>query len=131
MIFETLSFLAAEINKYLNLKLVSVSDPRLKLGNVSQALDSSLTGPNSLDEKAILSLVNVEEDRIAKQHENEFKIGSKTVYKNPPLLLNLYILFSMNKNEYQESLILLSLIVQFFQYQNRFTPLTHPGLDPR
>jgi len=131
MIFETLSFFAAEINKYLNLKLVSISDPRLKLGNVSRALDTTLVGTNSLDDKAILSLVNVEEDRVAKQHENEFRSGLKTIYKNPPLLLNLYVLFSINKDDYQDSLILLGHIVQFFQYQSRFTPLTHPSLDSR
>jgi hypothetical protein len=131
MIFETLSFLAAEINKYLNLKLASISDPRLKLGNVSRALDTTLTGAASLEDKAILSLVNIEEDRVAKQHENEFKNGLKTIYKNPPLLLNLYILLAINKDNYQDSLILLGHIVQFFQYQSRFTPLTHPSLDSR
>src|SRR2546425_5777180 len=131
MIFETLSFLAIEINKYLNLKLAPISDPRLKLGNVSRALDTTLTGTASLEDKAILSLVNIEEDRVAKQHENEFRNGLKTIYKNPPLLLNLYILFSVNKDNYQDSLILLGHIVQFFQYQSRFTPLTHPGLDNR
>src|SRR4051812_19827726 len=107
MIFETLSFLAAEVNKYLNLKLVPISDPRLKLGNVSRALDTTLTGPNSLEDKAILSVVNIEEDRVAKQHENEFRSGLKTIYKNPPLLINLYVLFSINKDDYGDSLKLL------------------------
>jgi len=131
MIFETLSFLAAESNKYLNLKLGSTTDPRLKLGNVSRALDTTLTGKASLEDKALLSLVNIEEDRVAKQHENEFRSGSKAIYKNPPLLLNLYVLVSINKDDYPESLVLLGHIVQFFQYQNRFTPLTHPSLDSR
>jgi hypothetical protein len=70
MIHESLSFLAAEVNKFLNQKLVSTSDPRLKIGNAARALDASLTGVNSLEDKAILSLVNLEEDRIARQHEN-------------------------------------------------------------
>jgi len=131
MIFETLSFLAAEINKYLDLKMGSMAEPRLKLGNVSRALDETLAASVSLKGMAILSLVNVEEDRVAKQHENEFKNGLKTVYKNPPLLLNLYILFAINRDEYADCLKWLGHIVQFFQYQSRFTPLTHPGLDSR
>ena len=131
MIFETLSFLAAEINKYLDLKMGSPAEPRLKLGNVSRALDETLPASVSLKGQAILSLVNIEEDRVAKQHENEFRNGLKTIYKNPPLLLNLYILFSVNRDEYADCLKWLAHIVQFFQYQSRFTPLTHPSLDSR
>jgi hypothetical protein len=41
------------------------------------------------------------------------------------------VLFSVNKDDYKDSLILLGHIIQFFQFQNSFTPLTHPGLDPR
>jgi len=131
MIFETLSFLAVEINKYLDLKMGGTTEPRLKMGNVSRALDEALAGNVSLKSIAILSLVNIEEDRVAKQHENEFKKGLKTIYKNPPLLLNLYILVSINRDEYADCLKWLGHIVQFFQYQNRFTPLTHPDLDSR
>jgi len=131
MIFETLSFLAAEINKYLDLKMGSTTEPRLKLGNASRALDDSLPHNVSLKGIGILSLVNIEEDRVAKQHENEFKKGLKTIYKNPPLLLNLYILVSINRDDYTDCLKWLGHVVQFFQYQNRFTPLTHPNLDSR
>ena len=53
MIFETLSFLAAEINKYLDLKMGSTTEPRLKLGNVSRALDESLPVSASLKGVAI------------------------------------------------------------------------------
>jgi len=135
MIFETLSFLSLEVDKFLNLKLgLPLEPPRLKIGNVARALDNSLTGSVSLDGKAILTLVNVEEDRVSKQQENFVKSDIKTVYKSPPLYLNLYILFSINatdKPDYQESLKWLGYILQFFQYQNTFTPLTHPALDEK
>ena len=131
MIYETLKFLSEEVNKYLSLKMGVLAEPRLKIGNVSLALDNTLTGENSLAGKAILSLVNVEEDKVAKQQENYSRSDSSTVYKSPPLYLNMYILFSVNKPEYDDCLQWLGHIMQFFQHQNVFTPITHPNLDPK
>jgi hypothetical protein len=135
MIFETLTFLSTEVEKFLNVKLgLPLTPPRLKIGNVARALDNSLTGTVSLEGKAILTLVNVEEDRVSKQQENFEKLDSRTVYKSPPLYLNLYVLFSINatdKPDYQESLKWLGFILQYFQYQNTFTPVSHPSLDPK
>ena len=108
-----------------------LAEPRLKIGNVSLALDNTLVGENSLTGKAILSLVNVEEDKVAKQQENYSRTDSATQYKSPPLYLNLYILFSINKPEYDDCLKWLGYIMQFFQHQQVFTPITHPGLDPK
>lgn len=129
MIHDTLSFLCAEVNKYFNLKLGNTTDPRMKIGNASRALDDSLSGPYSLKDKAILTLVNIEEDRVARQQEHYVKSDTGTQYKQPPLYLNLYILFSINKDDYKDSMIWLAHIMQFFQHQKVFTPLTHPNLD--
>lgn len=129
MINETLKFISDEVNTYLSLKLGINTDPRLVLGNISRAMDNDTTGTNSLSNKAILSLVNVEEDRIAKQQESYVKTDSGITYKNPPTPLNLYILFAVNRTEYTDSLKWLAYIIQFFQYQNVFTPISHPALD--
>jgi len=131
VIYETLKFLNEEVNKYLSLKMGILAEPRLKIGNVSLALDNTLTGENSLAGKAILSLVNVEEDKVAKQQENYSRGDSATLYKSPPLYLNLYVLFSINKPEYDDCLKWLGHIMQFFQHQQVFTPVTHPNLDPK
>ncbi|MFA5245378.1 MAG: DUF4255 domain-containing protein [Pedobacter sp.] len=131
MINETLKFISDEVNSYLSLKLGINTDPRLILGNVSRAMDNDIPGVNSLANRAILSLVNVEEDRIAKQHENYAKTDSGIIYKNPPTYINLYILFAVNRTEYTDSLKWLAYIIQFFQYQNVFTPISHPALDEK
>ena len=131
MIFETMSFLAAEVNNYLNLKLGSTSDPRLKIGNAALALDGNLTGGNSLTGKAILSVVNIEEDRATRTPTNRVKTATEARYKNPPVLLNFYVLFSINKPEYEDCLKWLGHIITLFQYQKRFSPITHPNLDSR
>ncbi len=131
MINETLKFLVDEVNQFLSLKLGVNTDPRVVLGNVAKAMDSDSGGTNSLSNKGILSLVNVEEDRIARQQENFTKFETGVTYKNPPLALNLYVIFAINRTEYSESLKWLAYVIQFFQYQKVFTPLSHPALDPK
>lgn len=131
MINEAVKFLTEEVNKYLSIKLeIPTTDPRLVAGNIAKAFDvDSGGGTNALSNKAIVSLINVEEDRISKKQEGYIRADNKIVYKNPAVPLNLYLLFAANLQSYPESLRLLSYIIQFFQYQNVFTSVTHPSLD--
>ena len=131
MFSETLNFLAAELNGYFEDKMLQGADPRVKIGNVARALDGSLTHNDSLDDKLILTLVNLEEDRAMRRHESVVKVDGMARYKRPPLLLNLYVLVSANKGDYGTSLTQLGYVVQFFQFQNCFTHSTHPTLDAR
>ncbi len=135
MINESLTFLAAEVNKYLNLRYPqpgNATNARLVVGNIASAGDTNAgTPPATAPKTAMLSLVNIEEDRVARIQENTVKTATSTLYKSPPVIINLYILFSMNKEVYSDSLNLLSGIILFFQHQNVFTPVTHPALDSR
>ncbi len=133
MLNKSLEFFADELNKYLILKNVSSSDlPRVVLGNVARAYDTdTLPTADPIINRAILSLVNIEEDRVSKQQENYVRTDISVEYKNPPLFINLYMLVSLNRNNYAQSLTWLGHILQFFQFQNVFTPLTHPSLDSR
>lgn len=131
MINESLQFIADELNRYLVLKMGPATEPpRLVLGNVSRLFDGEAAA-SGLNNKVILSLVNVEEDRVAKQQENFVRTDVATRYKNPQLYLNLYILFSANRKEYTDSLTHISYVLQFFQFQHVFTHTTHPDLDVR
>src|SRR5687768_3041243 len=98
MLIDSLKFLSEEINKYLAQKMGMSTDPRIILANVAQLADSK--APNS----AVLSLINVEENRITREHENYVKTVNGVTYKAPPLLVNLYILFSFNLTDYSESI---------------------------
>ena len=132
MIDKTLDFICKQLNSYLLLKL----DPppqgdAIILSNISQLNE---TQPNSGGDEndpqnAFLSLINIEEDRISKSPENFVRSNTGSiVYKNPKIFLNLYLLFAVNLSSYTESLKRLSFIIQFFQYQNVFTPLTSPTI---
>ncbi|RXK58339.1 DUF4255 domain-containing protein [Lacibacter luteus] len=133
MINESLKFLAEEVNRYLNLKIPNptLTQPRLVVSNIAFANDTNASVEPKIDDRAVLTLVNVEEDKVAKQQEHYSKTDSSTVYKNPPLYLNFYILFAMNRTSYSDSLRFLGHIIQFFQHQFVFTPVSHPGLDAK
>lgn len=110
-IYESLSFLTNEINKFLNQRLGPTTNPRLVLENIAKNSDI-VTGDNYLLNKIVLSLLNVEEDNVA----NKF---------------NFYILIAAKFSTYSDDLKAINLITQFFQSNKIFTPVTNPGLDER
>lgn len=131
MIDLTLKFLTDEINQYLASKPnLVMSDMSLVMGNASRIFDTETTNIEiPMANKAVVSVVNVEEDRIVREQENFRKTANGIVYQNPPVYLNLYVLFVMNHKSYSTALRWLSYVIQFFQHQHVFTPLTHPSLD--
>ncbi len=134
MIHEALKFISDEVNRYLSLKLGSVTDPRLVLGNVAKLGENDQGGGNNpLSNRAILTLVNIEEDRVSRSPDNYRRVGDAIQYRNPKVFINLYCLFSVNRTNYDVSLEWLNYIIQFFQYRNVFThgnsPLLHEKID--
>lgn len=134
MIHEALKFISDEVNRYLSLKLGSVTDPRLVLGNVAKLNENDQGGGNNpLSNRAILTLVNIEEDRVSRSPDNYRRVGEGIQYRNPKVFINLYCLFSVNRSNYDVSLEWLNYIIQFFQYRNVFThgnsPLLHEKID--
>nr|WP_294944962.1 DUF4255 domain-containing protein [uncultured Mucilaginibacter sp.] len=114
----------------MNLKLGSTTDPRLVLGNIAKAVDGD-SASNPLNNRIILSLINIEEDKVSKIRENYTKTSTGIIYKNPPILVNLYILIAANYSTYADNLKMMTFVIQFFQSQNSFTPTGYPGLDPK
>ncbi|RPI19316.1 MAG: DUF4255 domain-containing protein [Ignavibacteriae bacterium] len=129
MIEEAFQFIRKEINNYFNQKINSSIEERIILGDIAKVVNDG-----ELNNKIILSLVNVEEDRISRNPDNYVKIDDKVIYKNPGVNLNLYCLFTVNREkDYAGALKHLSLIIQFFQYKNVFThdnsPVLNPGIE--
>ena len=128
MIDVALDFLCKQLDEYLRLKIdPGVNTPFVQLSNI--AWHDSEPANESDASNAFISLINIEEDRISKSPDNFVRnINSGVTYKNPKIFLNLYLLFSVNLSSYTESLKRLSFIIQFFQYQNVFTPSSNPTL---
>jgi hypothetical protein len=76
-----------------------------------------------LGDHVIITLVNIEEESSLKNglHYRRTPVGG-IEYENPPVFLNLYLLFTANfPTHYDVSITLLGQIIQFFQGQNTFT----------
>ena len=130
MIHLTLDFLCREINNYLVMKLdLAPGSNAIVLYNVSQLNSDSGNATNGdSNAAAFLTLVNMEEDRISKSNDNFIRKDRNIIYQNPEVHLNLFLLFSVQLPSYTEALKRLSFIIQFFQQQNVFTPLTSPAI---
>lgn len=137
MVDKAFKFIAEEINSYLKTKLSFADSSKIVIDNIARLQDGGGAGGST--NKIILSLVNIEEDRLSKNPDNFYKTDdNRVVYKNSPIHLNLYALFSYNHgendsettNHYEEALMYISYVVQFFQHRNVFTPGNSPALDP-
>lgn len=123
MISETLSTLVELINTYIS---PSSTDAPLVLANVARVNDGD-DFSQGMQDKLILSIVNIEEDRVAKSPEHYVKAHNVVRYKNPAMHLNLTLLFAAT-HEYPNAIPLLERIIRFFQAKYVFTPANTPEL---
>jgi Pvc16 N-terminal domain len=93
------------------------------LGNIAQLDAAAGNAQSNLENHIVISLVNIEEESALKNRLNFRKspaTGTVT-YENPPVYLNLYVLFCANfPSNYLQSLRALSLVIRFFQGHSKF-----------
>jgi hypothetical protein len=124
MIPEALTVIVGLINEYI---LPGHTDEPLVLSNISRVNDGDEFTQNMKD-KLVLSIVNIEEDRVAKSPDNFVKENSLIRYKNPAIHLNLTLLFAATHDDYPKAIALLEKIVRFFQIKYVFMPGDTPEL---
>lgn len=81
-------------------------------------------GGVGLADNIIITLVNVEEESTLKnQSALKRPFAGNAIYQNPPVYLNLYVLFTCNYtgDHYHLALKRLSYIIQFLQSKNSFS----------
>jgi Pvc16 N-terminal domain len=132
MIFQAMELIRRNLNTFLSNNTVVVPEP-VVLKNIAFATPDSSGTPN-VDESAqvYMSLVNVEEEMTLKNlsavRQNEIR---PLAYVNPPLYLNLYLLFSANHKDYNMAITSLGQILLFFQGNRVFslsiTPVAATG----
>lgn len=131
MMVEAITLLKKQLNDYVT--QVDGSGPgaplQIVLGNVAQ-LDRQDVA-TELDNHLVLSLVNLEEERTLKNGRAAVNAGpGDVVYRNPPVHLNLYLLFAANYRNYETALKRLAQVLTFFQGKNKFTLANSPGSFP-
>jgi hypothetical protein len=96
------------------------------LDNIAMA--ESLGGGRDLDEKIVMTLVNIEEETTLKNSSHYRLDNGRTVYQNPPVHLNLFVLFSVvHYKQYETALKRLARVIEFFQWKKEFSFATTPG----
>lgn len=124
MIDVALLLLRDELLSFIKLKDASVN---VVLDNI--ALFEASSG-DTLENNVIISMVNIEEESTLKnQSAMRRPFINNATYENPPVYLNLYILFACNYsghdetsgNNYRNALKRLSFVVQFIQSKNSFS----------
>jgi hypothetical protein len=117
MLFEVIQIITEQVNSYLEECGLDKSVVAENIG----ILESQDENADNLKNKVALSLLNIQEENTLKNFPNKSFEGSKVVYKNNILNLNLYILFSANRDTYLKSLNDISKIIEFFQGKKLFT----------
>lgn len=126
MIYDSLGFLAEQVNNYLKTTdgNSSISADFTQLKNIAHIPEDKLIGLDHV----FLTLVNVSEEFTLKNQPNFARDGEAINYRNAPLYLNLYVLFTCFNDSYPKALQYLSHIVTFFQGKNTFTKQNSPTL---
>lgn len=117
MLFEIAQIITEQVNQYLE---DSGLDKSVILENIA-ILDSQSENADNLTDKVALTLINFHEEATLKNFPNHTMEIDKVVYKNPIIHLNLFLLFSANRNSYTKSLKDISRIIEFFQGKKAFT----------
>jgi hypothetical protein len=125
MLDKALFFFADELNSYLQAR-TGLLGTKVK---VSAIVNDD--GKYVMDAESIaVTMLNIEEETIIKDHQRQhtYKSGQHMVL-NPPLNLNLMVMFSAKFTLYDQALKYISHVLTFFQNNNSFSSSTHPALD--
>lgn len=129
MISDAIKLIELNLDNYISEFEPDLGADRLvKVDNIAMA--EELGGPdNQLTGHVVMSLVNVQEETTLKNAPAYRINNSRTTYKNSPVQVNLFILFSVLHNQYETSLRLLSRVIEFFQWRKElsFSETPVPG----
>lgn len=139
MIYQSLKIVAHELNEYFA-QLESQEGSYVLLGNIAAYEPKNDNQGNAAtdeyDNKIIVTLVNLQEEKTLKNRPH-YKLNAldKTEYKNPPVPMNIYVLFTATNKNYENALIYISRVIGFFQgkffftNQNTPVPSVTPGIE--
>ena len=127
MIDTAISHISGELNQFLKRSFDLDEDVVV----VSNILEQDGSVASHVNNKIVVSLVNIEKDTVPFQQQNFASVGSpRSVVSNPPVFFNLYLMFAsyFSGNNYQEGLKFISNTISYFQGQPVFDRSNSPGL---
>ena len=126
MIDTALILLREELTNYLSSK----DSVTVVLDNIGML---ETPGGAALADNIVITLVNVEEESTLKNQPSlKRPFTGNAIYQNPPVNLNLYVLFTCNYsgNNYSLALKRLSYIIKFLQSKNIFSVASSISATP-
>lgn len=116
MFNQFITFLASDINEFISNK-VGTNGTFVVFANLNNITD----GGSATDKKIIISIVNIEEEKMLQRQENYTKTNNEINYRQPPVWLNIICLFTFyNKSaDDYEGIDQLANVVQYFQSKPR------------
>ena len=121
MLFAAVDLIRSELNAF---------GVTAELGNIGEIVSSSGTnhGANS---DVIVSLINIEENRVSRDPQNFLKKDNGIVFKNPAVHLYLTLLFTSvrHENGYGIALQNIQRVIEFFQSKYVFDHANTTGMD--
>ena len=118
MIFEIIQIITEQVNNYL--EEIGL-DKSVVAENIAFLESQNEDVGTVLKDGVALTLINLDEEATLKNFPNHAIENTKTIYKNSIINLNLYLLFSANRDKYLNSLNDISKIIAFFQGKKLFT----------
>lgn len=119
MLVATLEFIRKTLEKHLN------------DGNVDLSIDSARKlGEQGNPAGIVISLISIQEETALRNTSNVRRTGVKAEYLEPPVYLNLYLLFAFDFAKYDTSLAHLSRTIELFQAQRWFSAENSVAANP-
>ena len=128
-VLSLFSLAVSHIANYLNQFLKRQFDLDEDIVVVSNLVNIDGTSPIIIQNKIVISIINVEKDHGFKNQRNVVPGNESVGVKSPPLYINFNIIVSANFSKYSEGLKLLSATSQYFQIQPIFDHQNSPDLD--
>ncbi|WP_257670744.1 DUF4255 domain-containing protein [Parapedobacter tibetensis] len=100
-------------------------DRTVTIANIAEIISDKV---DITDVDVIISLVNIEEVRLARDHQYVVKIGDELLPKKPAVHLNLSLLFTAHGAGYEQDIRTLQEVVSFFQRKAVFDKTNTPTL---
>lgn len=124
VIYLTMKILRDELKKYFNIIRIRDQD-NVVIGNIAYHEENNYD-PKTND-ALTLTLLRLEEEKTLKNQVHYKADLNGVEYQNPPVYLNMYVLFTPHCAHYENDLAYLSAIVRFFQSKMVFTHQNTPG----
>ncbi len=129
LIDKALKFISDELNSYIDIKTEHAGIGKIYLKPIVKQDGSLEMETDTLS----LTLINIQEEYAVKNNQELFRKSGDVIEQiQPPIHLNLFILFVANFSNYDEALKFISLIITFFQFRWSFNKKRFPSfnLDP-